>query len=291
MVSVWQHSEQSGTALLMLLAIADNANEYGEAWPAVGTLATKCRMSIRNAQALLSKLDESGELVIGRQAGQPTPAGPTNLYTIVTPGAQRREGVKPTAPLSTNGVKPTAPQGVKPSVARGEVQRSEGVKPTAPKPSLNRQEPISPPLTPPRGQVREEEEEEEETIEKDDGKADLIDGLIALRIYPNSAAQVVANGTVSSDRDLVLCKRFAAANPPGVLWSQYLSIGRLPPGPAPDASGSSVTSDQIAAARRMLEESERMQQTPAEFVGPAGIAAAIAGATMRSFPKKREVAA
>ena len=109
MASVWKHSDQSGTALLMLLAIADNANEYGEAWPSVPTLAAKCRMSVRNAQELLSRLADAGELHISVQGGMRTPAGATNMYTIVTPSAELREGVKPTAPVQSSVVKGCSP--------------------------------------------------------------------------------------------------------------------------------------------------------------------------------------
>jgi len=120
----------------MLLAIADNANEYGEAWPSVPTLAAKCRMSVRNAQELLSRLADAGELHISVQGGMRTPAGATNMYTIVTPSAELREGVKPTAPGEAHRTG---------AVGRtGAVQRSQGVqstapvgvKPTAPKPSV-----------------------------------------------------------------------------------------------------------------------------------------------------------
>jgi len=128
MATVWDKSQHSGTNLLMLLAVADFADDDGMAFPSVGKLATKCRMSKRNAQDRLRELAESGELTIKKNQGPP-PKFP-NLFMINL----KSLGVKPTAP-----VQHTAP--VQPDVSRGEAHCAPGVKPTAPKPSYNHQEP------------------------------------------------------------------------------------------------------------------------------------------------------
>lgn len=140
MASVWEHSRQEGTALLMLLAIADNANEYGEAWPSIGSLAQKCRLKERQAQKLIKKLEADNELIVGRQRGHVTPTGRTNLYTVITPGALPRTGVSYSTPLD-EGVHSSTPVGVHSRVARGVLQGSQGVSYSAPKPSVNHQEP------------------------------------------------------------------------------------------------------------------------------------------------------
>ena len=41
--AVWDRSAHAGNALLMLLAIADFADDEGRAFPSVSTLAKKCR--------------------------------------------------------------------------------------------------------------------------------------------------------------------------------------------------------------------------------------------------------
>ena len=128
MAAVWESSQHSGTNLLMLLAIADFADDDGRAFPSVGKLATICRMSKRNAQDRLRELAESGELTIKKNQGPP-PKFP-NLFMINL----KHLGVKPTAP-----VQPTSP--VQSDVERGAVHCAPGVKPTAPKPSYNHQEP------------------------------------------------------------------------------------------------------------------------------------------------------
>ena len=45
MTRVWDESKQRGGALLVLLAIADFADDEGKAFPSVQTLAAKSRLS------------------------------------------------------------------------------------------------------------------------------------------------------------------------------------------------------------------------------------------------------
>jgi hypothetical protein len=76
---VWEHSNQRGTALLLMLAIADHAHDDGGgAYPSVETLARKSRTTTRNVRLLLPKLEAAGELEVKRGAG---PHG-TNLYRV-----------------------------------------------------------------------------------------------------------------------------------------------------------------------------------------------------------------
>ncbi len=61
---VWTQSEQKGSSLLLLLAIADNANNKGEAYPGIEYLSHKVRMSRRQTQRLVQELDKSNELAV-----------------------------------------------------------------------------------------------------------------------------------------------------------------------------------------------------------------------------------
>ena len=79
--AVWKFSKQKSGSLLVLLAIADYANQLGIAWPSVATLAAKTRMSDRNVQRWLRKLQQDGELEIRRKQG---PYG-TNYLVIKMP--------------------------------------------------------------------------------------------------------------------------------------------------------------------------------------------------------------
>ena len=80
MSEVWEKSEQSGSALLMMLAIADYAHDDGtNAWPSLATLARKTRMSRRNAIRTIKKLERAGELFVQRNGGKHK----SNEYSII----------------------------------------------------------------------------------------------------------------------------------------------------------------------------------------------------------------
>lgn len=64
MSKVWSNSNHKGSSLLLLLAIADNANNKGEAYPGIDYLARKVRMSRRQTQRLVQELDQSNELAV-----------------------------------------------------------------------------------------------------------------------------------------------------------------------------------------------------------------------------------
>jgi hypothetical protein len=67
---VWEHSTQKGSNLLLLLAIADNANSWGYAFPGIAYLAKKTRMSERQVRRNLEEIAADGELYIDRTARQ-----------------------------------------------------------------------------------------------------------------------------------------------------------------------------------------------------------------------------
>jgi len=131
MSMVWERSKQSGSALLMLLAIADYAKDDGtDAWPSLATLARKTRMSRRNAIEIVKKLEEAGELQVRRGAG---PRG-CNFYDIISPSEVQfttkkpeKKVVKPDSPPLVN---PTSPPLVKPD-------SPPLVNPTSPEPLSN----------------------------------------------------------------------------------------------------------------------------------------------------------
>jgi hypothetical protein len=63
MTAVWEHSPQKEGSLLILLALADFAHDDGAgAFPSIKTLAHKARMSERNAQYCLRRLEAAGEI-------------------------------------------------------------------------------------------------------------------------------------------------------------------------------------------------------------------------------------
>jgi Helix-turn-helix domain len=67
---VWSLDDLSPAAKLVLLKIADCANDEGEAWPSQGTLAARCSLSTRTVRTLLQQLQEQGHLQVIRPPAQ-----------------------------------------------------------------------------------------------------------------------------------------------------------------------------------------------------------------------------
>lgn len=62
MVEVWHLSSINSTEKLLLLALADWANDEGLCWPSIDTLATKTSLSRRSVQGTIRKLEKGGLL-------------------------------------------------------------------------------------------------------------------------------------------------------------------------------------------------------------------------------------
>ena len=83
---VWEYSHQSSTDLLLLLAIADHADDDGVCWPGISRLAKKTRISERQTIRNVEKLARRGEIFLSRQCGR----GHSNLY-FITAGLSQDE--------------------------------------------------------------------------------------------------------------------------------------------------------------------------------------------------------
>lgn len=134
MTTVWKRSSHSGTDLLMLLALADYSDDDGNSYPAVSTLAAKCRMKPRNANYILANLQASGELEVRANEG---PKG-TNRYRIVLERLQWLQSVAGGGVQHVAGVQGVA--GLQCSAPTPAMQCAKPLQPIADKPSLNRQE-------------------------------------------------------------------------------------------------------------------------------------------------------
>lgn len=133
---VWKHSKHGGTELLVLLAIADNANEeHAEAWPSIAYLAQKTRMTERGVQKVIRRLQQSGELEVLPPKGDRK----ANTYrvNVAERTGEQRSGV--------NDV-----QGEPPFGGEGEQDSPGGVNGGSPKPSIEPSiEPSTTPYSPP----------------------------------------------------------------------------------------------------------------------------------------------
>lgn len=111
MSTIWEGAEARGSELLILLALADFANDDGVSWPSVATLAAKARVSERQTHEVIGNLVARGLLTRQQNAG---PNG-VNVYTVIS-------GVRISHPeADSRGVRKYTPG---------------GVEQTAPKPSL-----------------------------------------------------------------------------------------------------------------------------------------------------------
>jgi Helix-turn-helix domain len=137
MTEVWESSNTKGGARLVLLALADYANDEGYCHPGVERLALKSALTERNVQFILRDLEARGELVTLQRMGR----GHVNAYWVLPPKTVARlrfegktaksfhpfqmleervksgaEKVKSTAQMvksETEKVKPTSPRTVK----------------------------------------------------------------------------------------------------------------------------------------------------------------------------------
>jgi hypothetical protein len=125
MTAVWEHSRATGTDRLVLLALADIADDNGECWPSVAHIAHKCRIDPRTTQRRIRSLQKLGEVVVVVGGGKSSTAGGTrsNRYRIVVHLPEEEEG----GDLPPHGTD-----------ARGGVAQTPGggVAQTPPEPSL-----------------------------------------------------------------------------------------------------------------------------------------------------------
>ena len=118
---VWEAEGLSPTHRLILLSLADHANDEGMCYPSIRRLAKRTGLSERAVQGAAAALQAAGWLRIERNAG---PKG-CNLFTVCTPAANA-----PPQQVHPRRKCTTPPQQVRPPPAGD-----------APEPSLNHQEP------------------------------------------------------------------------------------------------------------------------------------------------------
>ncbi len=78
MTDVWDKSTHTSSDLLLLLALADMANEDGHCWPGIETLCKKTRLSESTVIRRTRAIEKSGELIVKRNRRH------GNKYLVVT---------------------------------------------------------------------------------------------------------------------------------------------------------------------------------------------------------------
>lgn len=90
---VLDHSPTKGAQRLCLLALANHANERGEAWPSISRIAAEANVTEQTAKRTLADLAESGHIARTVNAAPDSRMRgdrKTNLYVLLDGGAQKR---------------------------------------------------------------------------------------------------------------------------------------------------------------------------------------------------------
>ena len=130
---VWQRAPVQSGELLMLLVLADNADDKGTCYPGVPYLARKARMSERNVQLCLRKLADAGYVKVFPNRG---PSG-VNMYCVdlgllyslpddFVPAKDEKGGENISPPKAIHPVK-SATEGVKNEAPGGEAHFTQTV--------------------------------------------------------------------------------------------------------------------------------------------------------------------
>lgn len=204
MTYVWDYSQQTGTHLLMMLAIADHANDAGECFPMVKRLAAKCRVSVRQAQYLIKALEDAGELLIERGTGRGNPS----IYTVkgATDFTLYRKGAADCT-LDAERVQPIAPI----KKRKGAIQRQKRVQSSAP--ALKNARGV---LREPSLEPSEEQEKEKDisasTASSSDDDADIVDARAFFDLFnanvPDSIPKVTTLSAARKNKITQYLKQF-----------------------------------------------------------------------------------
>lgn len=152
MTVVWDESPRKGGELIVLLALADWANEDGVCWPSVAKLAERARMSERSVQKVLTRLKDAGEVEI-HYGGFISGRNRTNTYRVLT-GRTFDTPSRAAPPATTEGTPPVKAGGttVEPPVEPPSEPSTTSAAGTAAFPGL---EPPEPPEDSDEAKVRE----------------------------------------------------------------------------------------------------------------------------------------
>lgn len=104
---VWKHTVHSGSALVVLLGLADWSDDEGCSYPGLIALSRKVRVDERQLRRHIERLKASGELEVHLGMGPPKQGGRTNLYRIRVGALKDEEGVvnSPTGESTPGGRK------------------------------------------------------------------------------------------------------------------------------------------------------------------------------------------
>lgn len=109
MAIAWTVNLATASLKLLLLALADNADDKGKCWPSVRLLAEKCGLTPRSIRSLLTDLERLGHIRIEPQF-RDDGSQRSNLYYIL-PSSGSDEGGSPPVPCAPPPVGAGVPGG------------------------------------------------------------------------------------------------------------------------------------------------------------------------------------
>lgn len=129
MSQVWETGPAKQSHLLVMLALADYANDTGVCWPSMASIATKARVTERGARKIVRELEALGWLEIDTGGGRHG----CNRYTVNPEQGSPRNKVPPGTTMQ------------KPGTAMQETRNSRSAEPsrTVKEPSKSREQ-VSP---------------------------------------------------------------------------------------------------------------------------------------------------
>jgi hypothetical protein len=127
MTMAWQADIPAGRKLV-LLSLADNANDRGECYPSIDAVAARCGLSVRAVQGHISDLEKVG--MLSRQERN----GRSNLFTL-----HPRRFCTPADSAPPQNLHPTPAESAPPPAESAPPVPAESAPITVIEPSLNRQ--------------------------------------------------------------------------------------------------------------------------------------------------------
>ena len=102
MSEIWdnQDPQLTGSKLVIMLCLADHANDNGECWPSIARLAERARIAPANVSRHIKELETAGYLIVTRTSGT------HNTYVV---SANPRANSIPPSGHSVAGGPPPAP--------------------------------------------------------------------------------------------------------------------------------------------------------------------------------------
>lgn len=132
MAAVWEDQDTRGSERLVLLALADQANDQGYCWPSLETIAIKCNLKRRYVIDLVKALTEKGK--IEREQRSENGLHTSTMYRVVV-----RRDTPRSEEERTTVVRNSSPPSEADLTTGSEAERTRVVRPASLKPSFNRQ--------------------------------------------------------------------------------------------------------------------------------------------------------